>query len=144
MAGEEKRSARPPRILLIESQEDCHSSGPGFHEILAELADGSFELDPYTWTDGLMKTFPSDYQAALMDCGRLGGYEFDVIRKIHGEMGIPILLHSTEDRPPVINEVKKQGATEFLRKPFGMGNLVGRITAILAPGSSTDSTGENG
>ena len=89
-----------------------------------------------TWTDGLMKTFPPDYRAALMDCGRLGGYEFDVIRKIHAEMGIPILLHSTEDRLPVINEIRKAGVTEFLRKPFGMGNLVKKLTEILFLASS--------
>jgi DNA-binding response OmpR family regulator len=142
--GEEERPARTPRVLLIESREDCHSSDPGFHEILDELAAGSFEVDPYTWTDGLMKTFPSDYRAALMDCGRLGEYEFDVVRKIHAEMGIPILLHSTEDRLPVINEVRKAGVSEFLRKPFGMGNLVGKVTDILAPGSSTEPTGEEG
>ena len=97
-----KKPGTPPRVLLIESREDCLSSDPGFHDILDELAAGSFEVDAHTWTDGLMKTFPPDYQAALMDCGRLGGYEFDVIRKIHAELKIPILLHSTEDRPPVI------------------------------------------
>ena len=136
--GEEKKPASLPRVLLIESREDRHSSGSGFHEILNELAPGSFEVDPHTWTDGLMKTFPPDYQAALMDCGRLGEYEFDVIRKIHAEMRIPILLHSTEDRPPVINEIRKQGVTEFLRKPFGMGNLVEKLMEILVPGSSSE------
>ena len=140
--SEEKEPARLPMVLLIESREDCHSDGPGFHEILDELAAGSFEVDPHTWTDGLMKTFLPDYRAALMDCGRLGEYEFDVIRKIHAEMGIPILLHSTEDRPPVINAAREQGVTEFLRKPFGMGNLVGKITEILVPDPSTDSPGE--
>lgn len=129
-----------PRVLLIESREDHHSSGPGFHEILDELAAGSFELDPHTWTDGLMKTFPPGYRAVLMDCGRLGEYEFDVVRKVHAELGVPILLHSTEDRPPVIKAVREQGVAEFLRKPFGMGNLVGKLTEILAPDPSTDST----
>jgi len=140
--SEEKKPARPPGVLLMKSREDCHSDGPGFHEILDELAAGAFELDPHTWTDGLMKTFPPGYRAALLDCGRLGEYEFDVIRKVHTDMGIPILLHSTEDRPPVINAAREQGVTEFLRKPFGMGNLVGKITEILVPGSSTPSTGE--
>ncbi len=137
--GEGKKAAAP-RVLLIESREDCHSSGPGFHEIIDELAAGAFAVDPHTWTDGLMKSFPPDYRAALMDCGRIGEYEFDVIRKIHAEMGIPILLHSTEDRLPVINEIRKEGVTEFLRKPFGMGNLVGKIVEILAPGPSSEST----
>jgi hypothetical protein len=33
---------------------------------------------------------------------------------------------------------------EFLRKPFGIGNLVKKITATLAIGSPTESTGESG
>ena len=144
MKKTEPTATIPPRVLLIESREDCHSSGPGFHEILDELAAGAFAVDPHTWTDGLMKTFPPDYRAALMDCGRLGGYEFDVIRKIHAEMRIPIFLHSTEDRLPVIDEIRKAGVTEFLRKPFGMGNLVEKLTAILATAPSTESTGEEG
>lgn len=142
--GEDKKPASLPRVLLIESREDCHSSDVGFHEILDELAAGAFVADPHTWTDGLMKTFPRDYQAVLLDCGRLGEYEFDVIRKLHADMGIPLLLHSTEDRPAVINEVRTQGVTEFLRKPFGMGNLVGKIAEILATGASTPSTEEEG
>ena len=116
-----------PKILVIESLEDLHANGSGFHDMLRELAAGRFEVDPKTWTDGLMKTFPPDYRAVLMDCGRVRDYECDVVRKIRGELGVPILFHSTEDRTPVLEVLRTEGVTEIFRKPCGIGTLVERI-----------------
>ena len=68
----------------------------------------------------------------LLDCGRLGDYEFDVIRKLRDELGLPMLLHSTEDRAPVLKSVMAEGVREVFRKPFGVAKLVERIVETLS------------
>ena len=68
-----------PKVLVIEPRDDLYSDELGFIDNLRDLAAEKFDLDAHTWTDALMKYFPPEYQAVLLDGGRIGDFELDVI-----------------------------------------------------------------
>ena len=43
-----------PTILVIEPRDEHYYEGPGFTEMVGELAEGKFSIEAHTWTDCLM------------------------------------------------------------------------------------------
>jgi two-component system phosphate regulon response regulator PhoB len=64
----------------------------------------------------------------------MSGLEFmSLIKNTFMDTKIPIILMSTLSKDEVINVGYKLGATDYIIKPFDMGDLVDKISDVLAP-----------
>jgi two-component system, OmpR family, phosphate regulon response regulator PhoB len=64
----------------------------------------------------------------------MSGLEFmSLIKNNFMDTKIPVILMSTLSKDEVINVGYKLGATDYIIKPFDMGDLVEKIAQVLAP-----------
>jgi len=84
-------------------------------------------------------------QMVILDANlpRLGGLE--ILRELRqGDVRLPVLMISADDRSTLINEAMAAGASAFLRKPVAAGLLLRAIRRLAPAAPAGDPTSRRG
>ncbi len=115
-----------PRILSVDDE-------PAIQRFLkTALANDEFHLDQAN--DGhtaLLKTAANKPDVILLDLGLPDMDGVEVISRIRQWSAVPILVLSVRDREDDKIRALDAGADDYLTKPFGLGELLARIRAML-------------
>jgi two-component system KDP operon response regulator KdpE len=95
-------------------------------------ADGAVALD-------LAAASPPDLVVLDLNMPVLDGLEF--CRRIRTWSSVPIIVLSVRDEEPDKIAALDLGADDYLTKPFGTGELLARVRALLIARRATSSTG---
>ena len=119
------------RLLLVEDEEKTSSY---IYRALSELG---FTVDvAASGTEGLHLAVEFDYDAIILDVMLPGLDGYSVLKGLRASKNTPVLMLSA--RGSVDERVKglRQGADDYLPKPFSLIELVARIQALLRRRSS--------
>lgn len=119
------------RLLLVEDEEKTSSY---IYRALSELG---FTVDvAASGTEGLHLAVEFDYDAIILDIMLPGLDGYSVLKGLRASKNTPVLMLSA--RGSVDERVKglRQGADDYLPKPFSLIELVARIQALLRRRSS--------
>jgi len=114
------------RILTIDDEKQIRKllkiglEAEGF-----EVADAANAADG---VDAVVKQKPD---LVLLDLNLPDGYGLDVLKKIREFSEVPVIVLSVKDKEADKIELLEAGADDYITKPFGMGELLARIRAIL-------------
>ncbi len=127
--GEPKGAAltQKSKVLVVEDDADIRQSlfetlGPlGF--AVGEAIDGE---------EALVRLRMVDYDAVLLDINMPGMSGKEVCRKIVQDYpGIPIIMLTVRDDKADIVEALDAGASDYVTKPFRVGELTARLRAVI-------------
>lgn len=116
----------PPRLLLVEDEEDLHEllkrylSKEGYH--VDSAATGAEAIDRLS--ENRYQLVVLDLMLPLMDGYDVLGY----IRK-HDHLPVLIISSKKEETDKIVG--LRLGADDFLTKPFGLGEFLARVKALL-------------
>jgi two-component system KDP operon response regulator KdpE len=94
-------------------------------------AEGFEVTDAANAADGLDAFVKQQPDLVLLDLNLPDGYGLDVLKKIREFSQVPVLVLSVKDKETDKIELLEAGADDYITKPFGMGELLARIRAIL-------------
>lgn len=94
-------------------------------------AEGFEVADAANAADGLDAVVKQKPDLVLLDLNLPDGYGLDVLKKIREFSDVPVLVLSVKDKEADKIELLEAGADDYITKPFGMGELLARIRAIL-------------
>lgn len=78
--------------------------------------------------DAVVKIKPD---VVLLDLNLPDGYGLDLLKRIREFSDVPVIVLSVKDKEADKIELLEAGADDYITKPFGMGELLARIRAIL-------------
>jgi two-component system response regulator HydG len=115
-----------PRILIADDEEGIRES---LNLILGETYELDFAMDG---EETLAKLHQQAYAAALLDIKmpKLDGLE--VLRRLKGANGTPILMLTAYQSVELAKEAVKLGARDYLPKPFERGQVLSAVQGALA------------
>ncbi len=117
------------RLLVIEDDTSLSSALASVLSAEGYLVDLARRGD-----EGCRMSARTHYDAILTDLRLPGLGGLDVIRKLHAEIpGTPILLMTAHGTTETAIEAMKEGAYDYLLKPFEMEELLASAAASLAP-----------
>lgn len=94
-------------------------------------AEGFEVADAANAADGLDAVVKQQPDLVLLDLNLPDGYGLDVLKKIREFSEVPVLVLSVKDKEADKIELLEAGADDYITKPFGMGELLARMRAIL-------------
>jgi DNA-binding response OmpR family regulator len=114
-----------PRILIADDEEGIRES---LNLILGDAYDLDFATDG---EEALAKLEKQTYAAALLDIKmpKLDGLE--VLRRLKGANGTPILMLTAYQSVELAKEAVKLGARDYLPKPFERDRILSAVQGIL-------------
>ncbi len=115
------------KILIVEDDAGIRQS---LFETLGAL--GFAVGDAHNGEDALTRLRMVDYDAVLLDINMpgMGGKEA-CKRMAHSFPGLPIIMLTVRDEQEDIIETLDSGATDYITKPFRIGELTARIRAAI-------------
>jgi len=115
-----------PRILVIDDE-------PAIQRFLkTALSNGEFSLyQAVNGHDALLAAVNAKPDVILLDLGLPDMDGVEVIERIRQWSQVPILVLSVRDRETDKVRALDAGADDYLTKPFGVGELLARIRAML-------------
>lgn len=118
--------ANLPRILVVDDE-------PAIQRFLkTALSDGEFTLyQAENGRDALAAAVATKPDVILLDLGLPDMDGVEVIDRIRQWSQVPILVLSVRDRESDKVRALDTGADDYLTKPFGVGELLARIRAML-------------
>jgi DNA-binding response OmpR family regulator len=121
------------RILVVEDDKKVAS----FLE--KGLREEGYSVDvAHDGEDGLMKAHVHDYDLLLLDVMLPGRTGFEIVRELRArENAVPVLMLTARDAQEDVVMGLDAGADDYLTKPFGFGELLARVRALLRRGGST-------
>jgi DNA-binding response OmpR family regulator len=121
------------RILVVEDDKKVAS----FLE--KGLREEGYSVDvAHDGEDGLMKAHVHDYDLLLLDVMLPGKTGFEIVRELRArENAVPVLMLTARDAQEDVVMGLDAGADDYLTKPFGFGELLARVRALLRRGGST-------
>ena len=121
------------RILVVEDDKKVAS----FLE--KGLREEGYSVDvAHDGEDGLMKAHVHDYDLLLLDVMLPGKTGFEIVRELRTrENAVPVLMLTARDAQDDVVMGLDAGADDYLTKPFGFGELLARVRALLRRGGST-------
>jgi two-component system KDP operon response regulator KdpE len=114
------------RILTIDDEKQIRKllkiglEAEGF-----EVSDASGAIEGL---DAVVKQKPD---ILLLDLNLPDGYGLDLLKRIREFSEVPVIVLSVKDKEADKIELLEAGADDYITKPFGMGELLARIRAIL-------------
>ena len=94
-------------------------------------AEGFEVTDAANAADGLDAVVKQKPDLVLLDLNLPDGFGLDVLKKIREFSEVPVLVLSVKDKETDKIELLEAGADDYITKPFGMGELLARMRAIL-------------
>ena len=129
-AGDLKEDAGPPRVLLVDGDEDARVSmrtlleAEGFQ--VAEAKNGTEAVD-------LLKA-DSDFSLAVLDLAMSatqGGDLLDVIRGSVDTAALPVLIRTDQEAGSEEAALLEAGADDFITKTAGAARFLARVKAVI-------------
>ncbi len=120
------------RILVVEDDKKVAS----FLE--QGLREDGYSVDvTHDGADGAMKAHVYDYDLLILDVMLPGKSGYEIVREIRGrEKRVPVLLLTARDSEDDVVRGLDAGADDYLTKPFGFGELLARVRALLRRGGA--------
>lgn len=114
------------RVLLIE---DDQVLGAAIRDHVAALGHG---VDWMTRLDAARLALKSvSYELVLLDLGLPDGRGLDLLREMRREKSlVPVIIVTAQDQVAVRIEGLNSGADDYLVKPFDLGELGARLSAV--------------
>lgn len=94
-------------------------------------AEGFAVSDAADATDGLDAVVKQKPDLVLLDLNLPDGYGLGLLKRIREFSDVPVIVLSVKDKEADKIELLEAGADDYMTKPFGMGELLARIRAIL-------------
>lgn len=94
-------------------------------------AEGFEVTDAANAAEGLDAVVKQKPDLVLLDLNLPDGYGLDVLKKIREFSEVPVIVLSVKDKEADKIELLEGGADDYITKPFGMGELLARIRAVL-------------
>jgi two-component system KDP operon response regulator KdpE len=94
-------------------------------------AEGFLVSDASGATEGLDAVVKQKPDIVLLDLNLPDGYGLDLLKRVREFSEVPVIVLSVKDKEADKIELLEAGADDYITKPFGMGELLARIRAIL-------------
>jgi two-component system, OmpR family, KDP operon response regulator KdpE len=94
-------------------------------------AEGFAVSDASGSVEGLDAVVKQKPDMILLDLNLPDGYGLDLLKRIREFSDVPVIVLSVKDKEADKIELLEAGADDYITKPFGMGELLARIRAIL-------------
>jgi len=94
-------------------------------------AEGFLVSDAADAADGLDAIVKQKPDVVLLDLNLPDGYGLDLLKRVREFSDVPVIVLSVKDKESDKIELLEAGADDYITKPFGMGELLARIRAIL-------------
>lgn len=94
-------------------------------------AEGFAISDASGVAEGLDAVVKQKPDLVLLDLNLPDGYGLDLLKRIREFSDVPVIVLSVKDKEADKIELLEAGADDYITKPFGMGELLARIRAIL-------------
>jgi len=94
-------------------------------------AEGFAVSDAADAVGGLDAVVKQKPDLVLLDLNLPDGYGLDLLKRIREFSDTPVIVLSVKDKEADKIELLEAGADDYMTKPFGMGELLARIRAIL-------------
>jgi DNA-binding response OmpR family regulator len=124
------------RVLVVEDDPDFAESlviALGIRDCQVEVA--------HTGEEAIRKFCESQYDIAFMDIKLPGRSGVEILAEIRTDFPDAVIVMMTGfSEPSLLNEARKAGAVDVLRKPFRMRELFGFIDALRHGGLTPHST----
>jgi two-component system KDP operon response regulator KdpE len=115
-----------PIVLLIEDEPEIRRF------LRATLVSHGYRLfEAVTGEDGLREAEVRQPDIIVLDLGLPDIDGLDVIRRLRGWTGVPIIVLSARGQEDDKIAALDKGADDYVSKPFGVGELLARIRASL-------------
>lgn len=85
----------------------------------------------YSGRTGLEKLKENDYQLVILDVMMPGFNGFETLEQIRKENSVPVLMFTAKDDSTSKVRGLREGADDYLTKPFVMAELLARITSLI-------------
>lgn len=94
-------------------------------------AEGFAVTDAATGSEGVDAVVKQKPDLVMLDLNLPDGYGLEVLKKIREFSDVPVIVLSVKDQEADKIALLEAGADDYITKPFGMGELLARIRAIL-------------
>lgn len=119
-------SEAPPRVVVIEDEKQIRRF------VRAALEDeGCQVFEAETAAQGLIEAGTRKPDLVVLDLGLPDRDGVEVVRDLRGWSEIPIIILSARTTEDEKIEALDAGADDYLTKPFGIGELLARVRALL-------------
>ena len=129
-------SAVPPRILIVEDE-------PQIRRFVGEAleAEGMQMQEAATGKQGMTEVATRQPDLLILDLGLPDMDGVSLIRDLRNWSTLPILILSARDAEQDKIDALDAGADDYLSKPFGIGELLARVRALLRRRTSAAEVG---
>jgi two-component system, OmpR family, KDP operon response regulator KdpE len=125
-SGPSRESAKGPTVVVIEDEPQMRrflratlvSLGYRFHEAA-------------TGQDGLVEAATRQPDVIILDLGLPDLDGLEIIRRVREWSTVPIIVLSARDQEDDMIKALDLGANDYVSKPFGVGQLLARLRAVL-------------
>ncbi len=115
-----------PRVLIIDDEVQIRRL------LRVTLEDGGFDVrEAESGNLGLTEAAALQPEAIILDLGLPDLDGVDVLRRLREWTQTPVLVLTVRDREPQKIAALDAGADDYLTKPFGGGELLARLRAIM-------------
>ena len=126
-----------PTILLVEDEKEIRR----FVRLALET-EGCQVVEAEGYTRGLIEVGTRKPDLLILDLGLPDGDGVEFIRDLRGWSSLPILVLSARSQETDKIQALDAGADDYLTKPFGVGELLARVRAVLRRLSRAGDTGQ--
>ncbi|MFO1433380.1 MAG: two-component system response regulator KdpE [Candidatus Competibacteraceae bacterium] len=130
-------SSTTPTILVVEDEKEIRR----FVRLALETA-GCHVVEAEGYKRGLIEAATRKPDLLILDLGLPDGDGIEFIRDLRGWSSLPILVLSARSQETDKIQALDTGADDYLTKPFGVGELLARVRAVLRRLSHAGDTGQ--
>ena len=114
------------KIIYVEDDKDTAEVAKTILEI------GGYDVDlAFNGAEGLKKIMSSDYDLALLDIMMPDMSGWDLYQKVKGKKMKFAFLSALPVSGERLKELKKQGISDYITKPFTKNELIERVKKII-------------
>lgn len=127
-----------PSVLIIEDDAAIRQGLAGF------LADAGVSVESLgSGMKGVQRVAESDFDVVVLDLGLPDVDGAQVLKMIRGVSSVPVIVATARDDEAEIVRILRDGADDYVVKPFSGAQLLARIEAILRRARATPQHGPN-
>lgn len=124
-----------PRILVVDDEQQIQRF------LRPSLSAAGYDVVPAaTGADALRLAAQAAPEAVLLDLGLPDMDGKDIIARLRAWSDVPVIVLSARDRETEKIAALDLGANDYVSKPFGIGELLARLRAVLRQRSAAPAT----